>query len=501
MTTTAARDVVARLDAMGVQRGRLTVDSRSVSKGDVFVALAGARLDGRQFMGDALARGASAVLRDRDSTLEPSDDSRVLDVVGLSAALGDIADEFYSQPSSTVDVFGVTGTNGKTSIVNWIAQALTLLGTRCGAMGTLGISLDDRTWDTNNTTPDAATVHTFLRELQRAGAGAVAMEVSSHALQLHRVTGVRFDTVVFTNLTQDHLDFHGTMASYGAAKAKLFTDYPARHRIVNADDAFGATLLERGLSNVVSYGMQQGDLRGSVARMTATGMHLTIACAGDVADLKTNLIGKFNAYNLLAVAAVLHSRGLPLAQIASTLSQLRAAPGRMQRVGGGVSNAPSIYVDYAHTPDALTKALETLRETRPVELSVVFGCGGDRDRSKRPVMGRIAASGADRIYVTSDNPRTEAPDVIIGEVVDGIPEAQRGVTHVQPDRRQAIRSAVADAVAGSAVLIAGKGHETYQETAGVRAPFSDVEEARVALEAWSSGISQGVADGRAHVER
>ena len=477
-----AQAIVSRLDGLGVKRQRMTVDSRSVEAGDVFVAIPGSKVDGRKFISAALEQGAAAVLSEASSAIAAVADSRVIDVENLSARLGEIADEFYGHPSSILRVIGVTGTNGKTSIANWLSQAFTALGSPCGAIGTLGVSLGAQSWSTHNTTPDAAHVHTILRDLCGAGASVVAMEVSSHALELHRVTGVCFDSVIFTNLTQDHLDFHGSMDAYGAAKAKLFTDYPVKHRIINADDEFGAQLIARNLPNTLSYGLEHGDVRGEVVSMSVAGMQLTISFAGQSAHLGTGLIGRFNAYNLLAVAATLIAAGVSLEKTALILSTLTAAPGRMQRVNASTAaTEPSIYVDYAHTPDALAKALDTVRETRPQTLAVVFGCGGDRDRSKRPLMGMIAADRADRVYVTSDNPRSETSEAIIAEIVAGVSTSKRAVLSVMTQRRDAIRAAVKSATVRDAVLIAGKGHETYQEINGVRHPFSDVEEAQLAL--------------------
>ena len=479
-----AAAIVRQLDGLGVKRQRMTVDSRSVAAGDVFVAIPGSKVDGRDFVASALAQGALAVLREASSATAKSDDTRVVDVANLSAHLGDIADAFYGHPSSSLRVIGITGTNGKTSIANWLSQAFSALNVPCGAVGTLGVSLGAKTWSTNNTTPDAAHVQTILRDLKDAGALAVAMEVSSHALELHRVAGTRFDAVVFTNLTQDHLDFHGTMAAYGAAKAKLFTDYPARHRIINADDEFGAQLIEKKLRKTLSYGLIQGDVRGDVVSMNANGMGLSISFARQTVHVETRLIGRFNAYNLLAVAATLIASDVALKRVASILSTLTAAPGRMQRVNtvaGAVE--PSVYVDYAHTPDALAKALDTVRETKPQALTVVFGCGGDRDRSKRPLMGKIATDRADHVYVTSDNPRSEQPLAIIDEIVAGVRMNQRSALNPIVSRRDAVQQAIKSANAKDAILIAGKGHETYQEINGVRHPFSDVDEALLALAA------------------
>ena len=472
--------VVAALDQHGVKRQRMTVDSRSVVPGDVFVAIPGARTDGRSYMQAAASLGAAAILREPSGAAAHALIIPVLDVPDLATNLGNIADEFYGCPSADVRVYGVTGTNGKTSIVNWLAQAYTLLGQPSGAIGTLGVSLGEQSWPTNNTTPDAGSVHTILRDLKVAGAHVVAMEVSSHALELGRVGGVRFAAAIFTNLTQDHLDFHGTMEAYGAAKAKLFTDYPVQRRIVNSDDPFGAEIIARGLPNTLSYGLDHGDVRADVVSMSSNGMQLKLYFAGKTAIVHTALIGRFNAANLMAVTATLLAENVAIDAVASVLEKLTAAPGRMQRVvTASTADMPSVYVDYAHTPDALAKALDTVRETKPQSLAVVFGCGGDRDRSKRPIMGNIAADRADRVYVTSDNPRSESPESIVAEIVNGFMATPARKSIVL--RREAIHAAITEASANDAVLIAGKGHENYQEIAGVRHPFSDIAEAQIAL--------------------
>ena len=487
--TAVAIAIVRQLDLLGVKRQRMTVDSRSISAGDVFIAIPGSKVDGRNFVTSALAQGAAAVLCEASSATASSTDARVIVVQNLSVHLGEIAGEFYGHPSSSLRVIGITGTNGKTSIANWLSQAFSALDTSCGVVGTLGVSLGAKQWSTNNTTPDAAHVQTILRDLKDAGALAVAMEVSSHALELYRITGTRFDAVVFTNLTQDHLDFHGSMAAYGAAKSKLFTDYPARHRILNADDEFGAQLIAQKLPDTLGYGLNEGEVRGHVASMSASGMQLTISFAGHTVNVETRLIGRFNAYNLLAVAATLIASEIALEKVASVLSVLTAAPGRMQRVNSAVDNVePSVYVDYAHTPDALAKALDTVRETQPQALTVVFGCGGDRDRTKRPLMGKIAVDRADNVYVTSDNPRSEPPLAIIDEIIAGVGSDQRQALHTVTLRRDAIQQAIKAANAKDAILIAGKGHETYQEINGVRHPFSDVNEALLALAARTSSM-------------
>jgi UDP-N-acetylmuramoyl-L-alanyl-D-glutamate--2,6-diaminopimelate ligase len=498
---TIAHDAITALDAAGVRRQRLTVDSRSIAPGDVFVALPGSRVDGRAFALAAQHAGAAAILYEAGPRPAGEFTILLLPVPELSLNLGEIADAFYGAPSSRLQVLGVTGTNGKTSIATWLAQGLTALGTPAGSMGTLGVNFADQSWPTQNTTPDAATVHTLLRDMHARGAAAVAMEVSSHALALGRVKGVRFAAVIFTNLTQDHLDFHGSMEAYGAAKASLFTDYPAQHRIINADDAFAASLVARGLPGTISYGLHAGDVRGEVLTMGAGGMQISVSYQGDTAQFATGLIGRFNASNLLAVAATLLATGTTLARTVETLSRLSAAPGRMERVGEpSVVAQPSVYVDYAHTPDALAKALDTVRETNPEALVVVFGCGGDRDRRKRPIMGAIAAEHADRVYVTSDNPRGEAPEAIIAEVVAGATGSRRAVVTEVVQRREAIRMAISAAGGRDAVLIAGKGHESYQEVNGTRHPFSDADEARAALLARRERVQHAVG-GSSHVVR
>ncbi len=496
-TTVEASAVVAALDRLGVTRQRMTLDSRSIQAGDVFVAIPGSRVDGRQFVAAALDAGAAAVLQEAIGA-DSVADARVLNVVNLAPQLGRIAGEFYAHPANAMRVFGVTGTNGKTSIAHWLMQAYDAIGLPCAAIGTLGVSLGGRHWPTSNTTPDAVHLQTILRDLRAAGAAAVAMEVSSHALELGRVQGMRFDTAIFTNLTQDHLDFHGSMADYGAAKARLFTDYPVRHRVVNADDAVGRELIQRQLPGTISYGLNDGDVRGTLRSMRPDGMHLVIDRGGRQIDVHTSLIGRFNASNLLAVAAALLADGVELPQVTAVLATLTAAPGRMQRVEVAADGVPCVYVDYAHTPDALAKALETVRETQPASIAVVFGCGGNRDRGKRPQMGRIAADQADRLYVTSDNPRNEDPDAIVADILAGVPEAARRRTLSIGNRSDAIDWAIATAASGDAVLIAGKGHEDYQEVGGVRLPFSDVGHARAALLAWQEARQR--AAGGKHVD-
>jgi UDP-N-acetylmuramoyl-L-alanyl-D-glutamate--2,6-diaminopimelate ligase len=485
---------VLQLDQLGIARTRLVVDSREVQPGDVFAAYQGHAADGRDFIEAAVNAGAAAVLMQAGlGTPAAVAKSRVpvLAVADLARVVGSIADDFYGRPSLSLRVAGVTGTNGKTTVANWLAQCYEALGEPSGVIGTLGIGRLNQIVATKNTTPDGAALHAALAMLRTQGAKAVAMEVSSHALDQRRVAGLRFDSAVFTNLSQDHLDYHHTLAAYGEAKAKLFTDYPTRHRIINADDIFGAQLIARKFPQTVSYGLDGGLVRGRLltprdVRTTASsGLMLRIESPWGEFEIATDLIGRFNAYNLLAVAATLLAQGFNPAAVADALAGVQAAPGRMQRISIAADPAvvplPRVFVDYAHTPDALEKAIDALRQSTRGKLIVVFGCGGDRDRSKRPQMGAIAASHADGVIVTSDNPRTEHAQLIIDQIIAGIETSQRAHVGVVPDRGRAIAYAVEAASTDDSILIAGKGHEDYQEIMGLRHHFSDVEVAQAAL--------------------
>ncbi|MGL5001559.1 MAG: UDP-N-acetylmuramoyl-L-alanyl-D-glutamate--2,6-diaminopimelate ligase, partial [Casimicrobium sp.] len=370
-------------------------------------------------------------------------------------------------------------------IATWLAQAYDALDRKCGFIGTVGTGFLNQLRDSNNTTPDAATVHGTLAQLRTQGAHAVSMEVSSHALDQARVAGVRFECAVFSNLTQDHLDYHKTMAVYGEAKAKLFTEYPVRHRIINVDDEFGSQLAARRLPNVVTYGLRAGLVRTRVVEAKLGFMRLIVESPWGEVRSHVATTGTFNAYNATAVIAALLAMGIDREQVAGAIEALRPAAGRLQRVAIDEHEAdlPNVYVDYAHTPDALDKAIAAVRESCRGELWVVFGCGGDRDRSKRPLMGEIAAKNAHHVVVTSDNPRSEPAGAIIHDIVEGLDLRLRKNVNVEADRRLAIAHAIDSARAGDCVLIAGKGHENYQEIAAVRHPFSDVDVAREALEA------------------
>ncbi len=571
--------------------GALRSDSRAVQPGDAFIAWPGAAVDGRRFVPQALAAGAAACLVDADGVeafVHPGagggvcggdvggfkgfkgfdgSDPRIAALPGLKAAAGEVASLHFGQPSRALVLLAVTGTNGKTSTACWLAQALAALGRRCAVVGTLGVGEwpadDDITalQATGLTTPDAVTLQAALRGFVDAGITHGAIEASSIGLEQQRLAGTHIEVAVFTNLTRDHLDFHGSMQAYGAAKRRLFAWPGLGAAVVNIDDAFGAgmavelaaeiaaeTAAETAAESASSaaHALWTVSLQGP-ARLRAErlqhrpqGLAFDVVEAGSVVPVQTRLVGAFNAANLMGVIAALRALGVPLGAACAAAAGVRAVPGRMEHVGapaGAVSAvsaisapaavsapAPSVIVDYAHTPDALQQVLAALRPmaaARGGRLWCVFGCGGNRDASKRPLMGAIAAAGADRIVITSDNPRDEVPAAILAQVLAGVPAgvpaglkdgvvsgASCGVfsgaslvggaavgagvaTSVIEDRREAIAHAIATAAPQDVVLLAGKGHEPYQEVAGVRRPFSDLVEARQALarrQAHAAGV-------------
>ena len=435
--------------------------------------------DGRKYIAQAVAQGAAAVLWERDGyQWDAAWQIPNLPVKGLREQAGMIADEFYGHPSLKLWIAGVTGTNGKTSCSHWLAQAMTRLGRKTACIGTIGNGFPGALAETINTTPDPITLHGMLADYLAQGAAGVAMEVSSHGLVQGRVSGMHFDVAVFTNLSREHLDYHGDMQAYGDAKRRLFS-WPELHAaVVNVDDAYGRQLaaeLSGDGVRTMTYGLQAGEVRGCNLRLSAAGLAMDVETPEGNARLESRVLGRFNAYNLLAVLATLLVSGVALQDAVRVLGETEPVAGRMQRLGGG--QAPLVVIDYAHTPDALEKVLVALREQTAGQLLCVFGCGGNRDKGKRPLMGEISSRLADGVIVTSDNPRNEDPAAIIADIVAGM----GGNYHVEVDRAAAIDMAVSRAHAGDVVLIAGKGHEDYQDVAGVRLPFSDVEVARRAL--------------------
>jgi len=481
-------DVAALLARLGAVPRRITSDSRQVRAGDAFAAFPGEKCDGRAFIGDAVARGAGAVLWETlGYRWQPEFKIANQSVDNLKAKLGAIADFVCGSASRSLWMVGVTGTNGKTSCTQWIAQCLDACGRRAAVLGTLGSGMVGVLEPALNTTPDAAVVHETLAKFKAAGAQAVAMEVSSHGLDQGRVNAVAFDVALFTNLTRDHLDYHGTMAAYGAAKARLF-GWPGLHAcVINADDAFGQSLIDgvRGRGQkVLTYGFSGADIAATGLATTPAGIALSVATPWGRGDVQTRLVGAFNAANVLGVLGVLLASEVPLDAALAALAIVNPPPGRMQRLGG--AGKPLVVVDYAHTPDALEKVLVALRPAvvEGGELVCVFGCGGDRDPGKRPEMGRAASRLADRVVVTSDNPRSEDPAAIASAVVHGIRDTGNRRWAVELDRGAAIAAAIAAAKPDDVVLIAGKGHEDYQERDGVREPFSDAAAAAAALARW-----------------
>ncbi|MGN6789986.1 MAG: UDP-N-acetylmuramoyl-L-alanyl-D-glutamate--2,6-diaminopimelate ligase [Rhodanobacteraceae bacterium] len=476
----------------------LTQDSREVRAGDAFVAMAGAKHHGIEFAGAAIERGAVAVLAEKQgpwireeesSAREAFPGSRsaapgpVVWIENLRNQLGEIAARFFGDPSASLKVIGVTGTSGKTSTVQLLAQALAHIGKRAATIGTLGAGLHGALHAGERTTPDAIRVHGLLAEFRSTGASHVAMEVSSHALDQHRVDGVHFDVAVFTNLTRDHLDYHGTMEAYGATKARLFAWPGLRAAVANVDDAFGHELAERIPAGVqvVRFGIQsdEANVRARGVRTHSDGVDFELETPWGTADVHSRLLGRFNVANLLAVAGVLGALEVPFDRIVGALQALEPVAGRMNRLGGG--SLPLVVVDYSHKPDPLEQVLATLRAHCEGRLICVFGCGGERDAGKRPVMGEIAERLADVVVVTDDNPRGEDGDAIVAQIMAGMRAPKRAM--VERDRARAIDVAIAEARAGDVVLIAGKGHETYQEVAGAKRPFDDLQVARAALEA------------------
>ncbi|WP_427183930.1 bifunctional UDP-N-acetylmuramoyl-L-alanyl-D-glutamate--2,6-diaminopimelate ligase MurE/UDP-N-acetylmuramoyl-tripeptide--D-alanyl-D-alanine ligase MurF [Bordetella bronchialis] len=492
-TPSDADGVVSWLRAHVAAAADLRLDSREICAGDVFVACRGRASDGTLYIQQAIARGAAAILVEgpRDTPSVPGSDVPLRVVDGLRGMLGALADTWYDRPSAALAVIAVTGTNGKTSTVQWLAQALTHAGKPCGAIGTLGATLPDgQALPGALTTPDVLAVHRLLARMRQAGAQFVAMEASSIGIEQGRMDGVRIDIAAFTNLSRDHLDYHGTMQAYEAAKAGLFAWPGLSKSVINADDEAGGRLIAAlPPERVLTYGVQSAaDVHARDLSVTGQGQIFTLATAQGEAQIMTGLLGQHNVSNLLLVAGVLQALGWPLSDIARELAAATPVAGRMEIVtpiaapDADGAAGPMVVVDYSHTPDALDRALAALRpvaRARGGRLICLFGCGGDRDAGKRPVMGAIAAQGADCVVLSSDNPRSEDPAAILAQIRAGI--ADGATVLVEPDRAKAIMATIWSARLEDVVLLAGKGHETYQEVAGVKLPFDDREWARLAL--------------------
>ncbi|MGB7450966.1 MAG: UDP-N-acetylmuramoyl-L-alanyl-D-glutamate--2,6-diaminopimelate ligase [Lysobacterales bacterium] len=467
-------------DAPALRLTGIGLDNREIKPGDVFVAVQGQLVHGLDYARAAVAAGAVAVLHDGLKAV-PDLEVPAVKIAGLGDRLGELASRFYAAPSEQMTIAGVTGTNGKTSVAHFLAQSWQRVYGNAGMVGTLGYGPLGHLQSAVRTTPDAFRLQQALAESVKSGIEHLAMEVSSHALQQHRCQTVQFDAAVFTNLSRDHLDYHADMAGYAAAKRLLFTDYAPSFAIINHDDSYGKKWFGElnGGMQMLSFGLQEGaELRAEIRSVDINGMNLRIAGPWGSEDVHTSLLGAFNASNLLAAAGTLALLGMPWHRVLHQVEVMQAVPGRMMRLGGQPGQ-PVVVVDYAHTPDALESALHAVRAHLDGRLVCVFGCGGNRDQGKRPQMGRAAELLADDVFVTSDNPRNEPADKIIEDVVAGLETPGRAT--IEPDRAVAIQQAIANCKAGDVVLVAGKGHETWQEIGGQKIPFSDETVIRHAL--------------------
>ncbi|MEY4711539.1 MAG: putative UDP-N-acetylmuramoylalanyl-D-glutamate--2,6-diaminopimelate ligase [Pseudomonadota bacterium] len=475
----------------GRVRGQLHCDSRKVGTGDGFIAWPGAATDGRRHVGAALAGGAAACLVEAEGVdafdFGASAEANLAAYPGLKAATGPIAAAYYEQPSERIDVLAVTGTNGKTSTAWWLAQALSAArADGCGVIGTLGIGRPPQVAYTGLTTPDPVLLQAQLRRFADEGLSACAIEASSIGIVQRRLDGTRIAVAVFTNFSQDHLDYHGTMDAYWAAKAALFAWPGLRAAVLNVDDEKGEGLAQslagQGLDLwTLSCHRDDARLRALDIRHDEAGLRFTVAEGTQREALQTGLIGHYNVHNLLGVISAMRALGVPLSEAVRACGGLAPVPGRMERLHR--AGHPLVAVDYAHTPDALDQALTALRplaQQRGGRLWCVFGCGGDRDATKRPLMAAIAEKHADQVVVTSDNPRSEKPQNIISQILLGL--SRRDAVQVEADRARAIEATVRAAAPADVILLAGKGHEDHQEIDGVRTRFDDRVHARAALD-------------------
>ena len=490
--TEARTWLTQRLGGSGVDR--LRTDSRLLRPGDAFIAWPGHASDGRRHVRAALAAGAAACLVETEGAEAfdfDANDPRIASLAGLKAATGPLAAAWFGEPASAVQVIAVTGTNGKSSTAWWTAQALSALGQRCGLVGTLGIGepplQDSPSTLVHNglTTPDPVTLQLALRRMADAGFAACAIEASSIGLAEHRLTGTKIAVAQFSNFTQDHLDYHGDMAAYWAAKRTLFAWPGLRAAVVNLDDPQGAALArdcaDAGLDLWTTAVAGSARLQARDLRYVDGGLAFTVVEGQARLAVRSHLVGDFNASNLLAVLGALRALGVDLERAVAVLPRLTPVPGRMERVAARPGQ-PEVVVDFAHTPDALDKALNALRPlaaARGGRLWCLFGCGGNRDASKRPLMGAMAGRLADRVVLTSDNPRDEDPAAILAQIRAGVADGAH--VEVIEDRRAAIDRAIEQADAADLLLLAGKGHEDYQELAGVKRPFVDQQIASQAL--------------------
>lgn len=468
-------------DLPSLEVNGIALSSVAISQGDVFFAYPGERADGRDFIKDAVDRGAVAIVVESVivspvRTQQPPADAQspvpIIPIENLAQKVGSIASNFYGHPSHAMKVIAITGTNGKTSCAWFIAQALTKLGVKTAMMGTLGCGFLNDLNDNALTTPDAISVQKNLAMFKEQGAQVVVLEASSHSLAQGRLNSVDVDVAVFTNLTRDHLDYHGTMAEYGKAKKRLFSDFKVKHFVINIDDDFGANIA-KDIKKALTYSLKltTASLFADDISLTKSGLMARIVTKSGQLSISASIIGSINIENILAVVAVLQIFDMSNEQIVSSLQSLSCVPGRLEAFPA--KNGALFVVDYAHTPDALNKSLSTLKMLCQGKLVCVFGCGGDRDKGKRPLMARAAAKYADTVIVTSDNPRTEDPQRIIGDIAGGF--FDKDTYKVIVDRRRAIEEALSMAGMEDVVIIAGKGHEDCQIIGDEKFSFSDVE--------------------------
>lgn len=487
------KDIISTLDVQQVQGDQnvsiqdITADSRAVKLNSLFIALDGATVDGHNYIDKAVAAGAVAVIVSKPVTVP--DDVCVITVSDTRQAMMVCVPYFFDYPANRMRMVGVTGTNGKTTTTHMIRHILKAQGHKVGVIGTVHIMIGDTSYPIHNTTPDVVDLQHILHQMVQENVEYCVMEVSSHALALGRVSGVEFDTAVFTNLTQDHLDFHKTFENYLAAKCKLFEQVSASDQVkdnkgavINIDDSYGHRVMEKTTAPTITYStLGKGTLNASDVHMSTKNSQYTVNYKGESYPVSMNTTGLFNVYNTLAAIGACLQEGISMEAIDTALKTFSSVPGRFELIEEEQDFA--VVVDYAHTPDGLQNILETAKAIKENRIIIVFGCGGDRDATKRPIMGRIAAEYGDKIYVTSDNPRTEDPVQIVKDVEVGVKEALRDGTsyEVIVDRREAINHAIHDAKAGDIVIIAGKGHENYQILKNETIHFDDREEARKAL--------------------
>ena len=467
----------------------LCYDSRTVKKGAAFVAIPGEKVDGKDFIEEAIQKGANTIITEREPEREPPDGVTLIVVPDAREALAKMADYFFDSPSKELGVIGITGTNGKTTVSYLIEALMSAAGHRCGRIGTTGYEIVGRSYPAITTTPESADLQKMLREAADRNAKYVALEVSSHALAMNRVDRINFQTAVYTNLTQDHLDFHSNMDDYFSAKARLFTEHSPKVAIVNVDDSYASRLLGLIETELMTYGLEGfSDVTAEDISLDSDETVMTLKTPVGSATIHTPLIGWHNVYNILAATSVAISESIDLSHIVTGLAKFKTVPGRFERVDNYQPYA--VIVDYAHTENALYNAIKTARSLAKGRVITLFGCGGDRDKSKRPFMGKVAWEMSDKVIVTSDNPRTEDEHEIITEILEGIDidDQRPDDLLIIPDRQKAITAAIEMAEIGDFVIIAGKGHEDYQIIGTEKHHFDDRKEAKKAIKKKHGGF-------------